>query len=92
MRGKGRGIYKGKGSLDSWLSLFIFTAKMEKAHFSTLLEETLLLSSPFKKQALTDSEQIFRKLSKLEIVNEDTKWQIAMTLEAILKEIARMGT
>ena len=78
---------KKKGGLDTWIALFIVTARMENCGLIELLNEILSTRNPFQTSTSSKSEQIFRRLDKIEIINEDVKYRIAETLEMIFLEM-----
>ena len=77
-----------KGGLDTWIALMIVIARMEECDLIELLDEILSMRNPFQTSA-SKSEQIFRQLDKINIINEDVKYKIAETLEMILLEMEK---
>ena len=77
---------KKKGGFDVWISLLIIAAKTPGDNLGEFLNFTLSKKRPFRNEA-SESEKIFCRLDRLDIINEDTKIKIAETLDLILSEM-----
>ena len=80
---------RGVGGLSVWAPLIAYCFKTKGLDLTEELSR--LLSEPNqlgkKTSDLTPSEQIFRNLNRISIVNEDVKFELAISLEKMLKNL-----
>jgi hypothetical protein len=82
---------RGVGGLSTWASLLAYCFRTQKLDLIQELSRALADPDKLSKSnsGLTPSEQAFKDLDRIAIVNEDVKFQLATSLELMLKDLEK---
>ena len=79
---------ESKGGFELWFSLTYYCASIETNDFNDKVEAFFDQDQPFQSfQELSASEIIFKNLSEIPIVTEDTKYRLVTNLQYMLSDL-----
>ena len=79
---------RGKGGFELWFKLVYYCAALEVDDISEKLGTFFSTEQPFESFSnLSEADVIFKNLSKIPIVNENAKYQLAVNLRDMLLDL-----